>query len=746
MLTIRGDAWRLLVMACLGAAPAWTQPATPVSPASTAPAQAPTVFLDIVVENAQSEPIESLTADEIEVTQDETRQTLATFQRQPTPGHYELSYVPASGRAAAVTVRIRRNGARVRGPQGDDLVPRVIKPPSPLEQELLSLLEQRPTADDFATQAAALHFDNNPQGQQHALVFELSLDALTPQGAGPRAAVRVQMLARVKDGTGNVLHLLSADRALPAEVSSPAVKRLVWTMPVRLPPGAYVLESVARDVYGARVSVRQVPFAVATAKPESLALSSVTLVQPDPGQVIRDQAAQAGDPFAREGEPLMPTLGFKVVAAPGGRVEFFVIVYPKPGQDEPVTARVHLVRDDAIAGSTPIPLPAPDEHGAIRYAGSLPTRALRPAQYRLRFQVQQGDEAVYEEAPFEVLDPKASPAIVLRALSADALAATAAAPSAEETELDQARALLRAQNGPLALSQLIKLDTRTGGTRLDVRLLLGAAYYQVGARKDAEEVAQALIAHRAATPAQRAEAYFLLGRSQAAGESAGRRAKSAALRDAEASFRQVVELDPKQAAAGTLARAETLFRLERDDEARALLATLAQAPALSEDHAMRLRQLQRAPRCAHEPCLPDLTFVSAEGRHLTQEDLRGKVVLLTFWASWCEPCVAALPDLRRLEGRNRGEPFVMLGVNVNDEPAQRDAFLRQHGVAWPQISAGATMLLERLGLHVLPADLVFDHEGVLVGSTTGWTKSTAGRLAGHVDRAITRAKKARAPR
>jgi hypothetical protein len=77
----------------------------------------------------------------VEVVQDATRQKVRTFRSGPRPGHYELSYVPLSGRAGGVTLRVIRRGAVVRGPDGPTLKPRVISALSALEAELTGVAQ-----------------------------------------------------------------------------------------------------------------------------------------------------------------------------------------------------------------------------------------------------------------------------------------------------------------------------------------------------------------------------------------------------------------------------------------------------------------------------------------------------------------------------------------------------------------------------------------------------------------------------
>jgi thiol-disulfide isomerase/thioredoxin len=709
----------------------------------------PTVFLDIVVSDAKGRPITDLAEGEIVVSQEGAHQAVATFTAKA-PGRYELSYAPISGKPAAVSVRLLRAGTRVTGPNGGALTPRVVVPASPLEQELTRILEARPEADDFLAQASAFRFEPASVGQHYTLAVEIPFSSLTPSAQGGQQLARAQLLVRLKDEAGAVVQRSSMERALSA--ASPALflaQRLVWTTQVRLKPGRYVLEALARDAGTDRAAARHVPFTVPPTSTAGLGISSVALLQPAGNLIVRDRAKEADDPFMLQGEPLMPTLGLRTPAAAGVKVEFFAIVYPDRTSTEPVTLRLDLVRDGNIVGSAPVALPAADERGEIRYAGAMPIRTLHPAEYRLRLHAQQGSSTTEEEAPFVVLEASGEAPLRLsdRNPPADRKSASLVAKAPPlNADLADAERLLRVHRFEDALAKLKKLDEATGGTRADVRVMLALAYYREGAYKDAETIALRAVDTIKDDPPALIDAYFLLGRIQAASEKSSTRKDSERLAAAEASFRKVIDLSHGESEAGRLALAETMYRLGRGDEARATLSALAEKPSIRDDTAARVRQLQRSPRCATEPCLPDMAFITSDGRRLTQDDLRGKVVLLSFWATWCGPCVAATPDLKRLHAKFEKEPFAMIGVNLDRDRETMQSFATANDMRWPQITENTDRISEAVGRRGgIPAEILFDHEGVFITQSVGWDERRSTTLASVINRALGKAKAAPAP-
>ena len=101
-------------------------------------------------------------------------------------------------------------------------------------------------------------------------------------------------------------------------------------------------------------------------------------------------------------------------------------------------------------------------------------------------------------------------------------------------------------------------------------------------------------------------------------------------------------------------------------------------------------------------------------------DFRGKVVVLNFWASWCEPCEAEAPALqavqRDFEARGDG---TVLGATFNDEPEASRAFEKRFGLSYPSVRDVGTELAEGFGTRNLPETFVLDAEGRIVAISRG---------------------------
>ena len=123
------------------------------------------------------------------------------------------------------------------------------------------------------------------------------------------------------------------------------------------------------------------------------------------------------------------------------------------------------------------------------------------------------------------------------------------------------------------------------------------------------------------------------------------------------------------------------------------------------------------------PAAPAIELFTPEGTKFTLASLRGKVVLVNFWATWCEPCVTEMPSLQRL--RDQLTPrFEVLGVNYQEGPARIKAFIDKSGISFPIVRDTDGAMAKAWGARIFPASYVIDRAGdvkhVLIGGAD-WT-------------------------
>jgi cytochrome c biogenesis protein CcmG/thiol:disulfide interchange protein DsbE len=116
---------------------------------------------------------------------------------------------------------------------------------------------------------------------------------------------------------------------------------------------------------------------------------------------------------------------------------------------------------------------------------------------------------------------------------------------------------------------------------------------------------------------------------------------------------------------------------------------------------------------------PRLPVKTLEGRDASLADYKGKVVLVDFWATWCKPCVAAMPDLQKLHDRLSARGFAVVGVSIDETGAKAvSPFLQKRKVTYPVVLDG-TSTWKTWGVRAIPAMFLVDQKGTIVKQWTG---------------------------
>jgi peroxiredoxin len=110
---------------------------------------------------------------------------------------------------------------------------------------------------------------------------------------------------------------------------------------------------------------------------------------------------------------------------------------------------------------------------------------------------------------------------------------------------------------------------------------------------------------------------------------------------------------------------------------------------------------------------PEFTLKDLGGKTWTFSELRGKVVLVNFWATWCPPCRKEMPDLETLYGRFGSKGLVVLGIS-DEEAAKVEPFIRERKVSFPVLLDPGRKVNEMFVVDGIPKSFVYDREGKLV--------------------------------
>ena len=113
---------------------------------------------------------------------------------------------------------------------------------------------------------------------------------------------------------------------------------------------------------------------------------------------------------------------------------------------------------------------------------------------------------------------------------------------------------------------------------------------------------------------------------------------------------------------------------------------------------------------------PEFTLKDLSGETWTFAELRGKVVLVNFWATWCPPCRKEMPDLETLYGRFSSKGLVVLCIS-DEEAAKVEPFIRERKVSFPVLLDPGRKVNEMFVVEGIPKSFVYDREGKLVAQS-----------------------------
>lgn len=109
--------------------------------------------------------------------------------------------------------------------------------------------------------------------------------------------------------------------------------------------------------------------------------------------------------------------------------------------------------------------------------------------------------------------------------------------------------------------------------------------------------------------------------------------------------------------------------------------------------------------------VPDFTLRSNQGTNIRLQELRGEVVMLNFWASWCGPCRQEMPLMNDIYAKYKDLGFTILAVNVDENQADADRFLDAVPVDFPTLYDSESKVSEMFEVDAMPTTVMIDRDG-----------------------------------
>jgi len=209
------------------------------------------------------------------------------------------------------------------------------------------------------------------------------------------------------------------------------------------------------------------------------------------------------------------------------------------------------------------------------------------------------------------------------------------------------------------------------------------------------------------------------------------------LREAEDDMRQAIALDPQLALShfnlGTI-----LMKQERDADGVTELNQALATTGLDAKTAAEARKFIANPIRAREPFAPDFNFVTKENQQINNATLRGKVVLLDFWGTWCPPCRESIPTVKNVKKKFANRGFELVGISSDDDEDVWRTFVESKQMDWHEYIDLSGDVLQAFNIDSFPTYVVLDKDGVIRYRQSGYGDTTEGELEDAISKALKR--------
>ena len=137
----------------------------------------------------------------------------------------------------------------------------------------------------------------------------------------------------------------------------------------------------------------------------------------------------------------------------------------------------------------------------------------------------------------------------------------------------------------------------------------------------------------------------------------------------------------------------------------------------SGDKKSKQKGASAAPKVSHREKIgkpaPDFQVIDLKGQELSLEKYRGQVVLLDFWATWCIPCRAEMPHLKKVYDTYKDRKFEVIGISLDQSKSVLDSYIEKQNITWQQFLDEGRAVAKMYNVTGIPATFLIDGEGIV---------------------------------